>query len=73
MSRLPCEVIQSRLNCTNELLDGLAKLANETLRQIDRTGVPLEIPSKYWGARREHAHSGTRRREACRIRIHEHP
>ena len=73
MPRLSCELIQSRFNCTNELLDSLAKLSNETLRQVNRTAVPLEILSQYRQAHPDDAHAGTRRREACRIRIQNHP
>ncbi len=47
MPQLTCEVFQSRLNCTYELLDSLAKLSDETLRQINRTAVPAEILSQY--------------------------
>jgi hypothetical protein len=47
MPGLTREVFQSRLNCTYELLDSLAKLSDETLRQINRTAVPKEILSQY--------------------------
>ena len=47
MPRLTREVFQSRLNCTYELLDSLALLSDETLRQINRTAVPREILSNY--------------------------
>jgi hypothetical protein len=47
MPRLPLEVFQSRLSCTHELLDSLALLSDETLRQIKRTAVPAEILSQY--------------------------
>jgi hypothetical protein len=47
MPRLTCEVFQSRLNCTYELLDSLTKLSDETMRQIKRTAVPKEILSQY--------------------------
>jgi len=47
MPRLTCEIFQSRLNCTFELLDSLAKLSDETLRQINQTAVPVQILSQY--------------------------
>jgi hypothetical protein len=47
MPRITLEVFQSRLNCTHELLDSLALLSDETLRQINRTAIPAEIMSKY--------------------------
>jgi hypothetical protein len=47
MPRLTLEVFQTRLDCTYELLDSLALLSDETLRQIKRTAVPVEILSRY--------------------------
>jgi len=47
MPRLTLEVFQSRLSCTYDLLDSLAKLSDETLRQVKRTAVPVEILSQY--------------------------
>jgi len=47
MTRLTPEVFQSRLSCTHELLDSLALLSDETLRQIKGTAVPVEILSQY--------------------------
>ena len=47
MPPLTREIFQSRLNCTYELLDTLAKLSDETLRQIKRTAVQKEILSQY--------------------------
>lgn len=47
MPRLTLEVFQSRLSCTYDLLDSLAKLSEETLRQVKQTAVPVEILSEY--------------------------
>ncbi len=47
MPGLTREVFQTRLDCTYELLDSLALLSDETLRQIKRTAVPKEILSQY--------------------------
>ncbi|MGA2984264.1 MAG: hypothetical protein ABSG32_10630 [Terriglobia bacterium] len=47
MPRLTREVFQSRLRCTYDLLDSLAQLSDETLRQLDRTAAPAEILSRY--------------------------
>ena len=47
MPQLKLEVFQSRLSSTHELLDTLALLSDETLREINRTAVPAEILSKY--------------------------
>ena len=47
MPRITREVFQSRLDCTFELLDSLALLSDETLRQVNRTAVPADILSKY--------------------------
>jgi hypothetical protein len=47
MPRLTPEVFQSRLDCTYELLDSLALLSDETLKQVNGTALPKEILSKY--------------------------
>jgi hypothetical protein len=47
MPQLKLEVFQSRLNCTHELLDSLALLSDETMRQINRTAIPGEILGQY--------------------------
>lgn len=47
MPQLKLEVFQSRLNCTHELLDSLALLSDETLRQVNRTAIPSEILIQY--------------------------
>lgn len=47
MPQLPLEVFQSRLSCTHELLDSLALLSDETLRQTNKTAVPAGILSEY--------------------------
>jgi hypothetical protein len=47
MPQLKIEVFQSRLNCTHELLDSLALLSDETLRQVHRTAIPSDILFQY--------------------------
>ena len=45
--RLTLEAFESRLDCTNELLDSLALLSEESLRQMKWTVAPAQILSQY--------------------------
>lgn len=47
MPRLKREVFQSRLESTWELLDSLALLSDETLRQVRLTAIPKELLCDY--------------------------